>query len=247
MSIGEALLKEREQKKISLDFVSAKTNISLKALESLEREEIHDIPGEFYFVNYIKNYLQAIGSDADAFLKEHKQAIKELYAKTHPDAEPYCSKLRYSRFKKRNIYFSLFLTAVVFIAAFYLLYTQKEYVFSGWDSGNQYVILPQMGLDFTSLPSHDNTSPDYSPVRVAVQFHESCWAKVLKGGENITEATYKKGDRLNISGYNIDVSFGNPSGIRLYVNGKEVTYLRKLVNSERLNITPGTIKRILAK
>ncbi|MCP4154473.1 MAG: hypothetical protein GY757_42505, partial [bacterium] len=63
----------------------------------------------------------------------------------------------------------------------------------------------------------------------------------------IAEQVFGNGAKFTTNGYEIAVTLGNPSGLRLSFNGKEVTYLRKLVTSEKIIINPITLKTIMEK
>ena len=105
-SLGKTLADERKKKDIPLEKISKSTNISLKSLKALENEEFHKIPGEFYLKNYIKSYLKAIDCDEKVFFKTHKEAFRSVQPAAKEKRTTYYSKVRYSRFKKKNVYFS---------------------------------------------------------------------------------------------------------------------------------------------
>jgi cytoskeletal protein RodZ len=102
--LGQALASERKKNKITLEEISQTTNISLKSLKALENEEFHRIPGEFYLRSYIKSYLKAIGCDEKAFFKAYNDALQAVRQGGKEKKTSYYSKLRYSRFKKKNVF-----------------------------------------------------------------------------------------------------------------------------------------------
>lgn len=245
--LGEALRTEREKKSIPLDTIADKTNISLKSLIALENEEIKQIPGAFYFRNYIKAYLGAIGTEPDEFFETHKDVIDAAYEKAFGDSDEYCSKLKYSRFKKKNFFLSFLLTGIVFILVFYIIYSHRDNIFRGWDHSPVHVPIPESTLDWTALEAHRDYSRDFSPLHVSIEFSDRCWTQVLRSGEKLIERTYEKGENLSVNGYELTVVLANPGVVRFLINGKEVSYLRKSVNPEKLVITPAAIDGILKK
>lgn len=248
LGLGEALKHEREKRNIPLDHISTKTNININALTALENEDIDGIPGPFYLKNYIKNYLHAMDADAEAFIETHKEKINAAFDETAGSSEVYCTKLKYSRFKrKKNVFVSLILTVIVFVLVFYLIYTNKDDIFGGWNSNNREIFVPQTGIDFTAPIFKENFSSDFSPLNISIEFTDSCWIQVIRGREKTVEKTFKKGDRLKLEGYELTIYMANPAALRFTLNGKEVTYLQKKSGPEKLIITPAGIEEILKK
>ena len=249
LRIGEALKAEREKRDVSLETISSKTNLSISALIALENDNIERIPGPFYLKNYIRTYLNAIGANADDFLKIFEEKIELMFRESEDsDSQPYYTKLRYTRFKNRkNVYVSLFLTTLVFIIVFYLIYTNKDDIFGGWNSKTGGISLPEVGLDFTAINSQEDRSRDYSPLNVSIEFLDQCWIQVLRGREKLVGQIFKKGDKFTAEGYELTVYMGNPAALRLTLNGKEVSYLQKLSEPEKLILKPATIKEIFEK
>jgi cytoskeletal protein RodZ len=245
--LGEALRHEREKKNISLHYIATKTNISLNSLTALENEEIEQIPGAFYFKNYIKTYLRAIDVDVNEFLHIHKEKIDSYYKKTDRTAESYCARLRYSRFKKKNVFFIFFVTAIVFVFAFYLIYIHREDIFKGWNLTSGKISVPEIGIDLNALDFHKNFSIDYSPLNVSIEFFDQCWTQVYRGKKKIIEHLYKKGNKLSVKGYELTIYVGNPTGLRFFLNGNEVTYLRQLSKPEKIVLTAANIDGIVEK
>jgi len=245
--LGDALRNEREKRNISLDHIAIKTNISLNTLTALENEDIEHIPGAFYFKNYLKTYLRAIDADVNHFIRTHKEKIDAISEKTYKMPGSYCSKLRYSRFKKRNIFFSFFIPTVVFILVFYLIYIHREDILGDLNVSSRKISIPETGIHLNAFDSHKKFSIDYSPLHVSIEFFDQCWTQVYRGREKIIEHVYEKGSKLSVKGYELIVYVGNPSKLRFLLNGKEVTYLRKLSKPEKIVIIPANIDRIFNK
>jgi len=246
--LGEALKHEREKRDIPLDRISTKTNISINALSDLENEVIDRIPGPFYLKNYIRNYLHAMDVDAEEFIEIHKEKINAAFEKVDQTTDVYCTKLKYTRFKKKkNVFVSLSLTMVFFIVIFYLMYTKKNDIFGGWNSNAVEVSIPQSGIDFSGPNFREHFCRDFSPLNVSIDFVDSCWTQAYRGKEKIIGKTFKKGERLTLEGYELTLYMANPAALRFTINGKEVTYLQKKSGPETLVITPAGIEEILKK
>ncbi|MDR2731487.1 MAG: helix-turn-helix domain-containing protein [Treponema sp.] len=74
-SLGDKLRTAREEKGLGFDQVSRDTNISIRFLESLEKENFSDFPGEPYLVGFLKNYSNYLELDVQKMLSLYR-AIK---------------------------------------------------------------------------------------------------------------------------------------------------------------------------
>jgi cytoskeletal protein RodZ len=253
-TIGKALVSERKEKNITLEEISKKTNISIKSLECLENDEFENIPGKFYIKNYIKSYLNAIDGDEKAFWEKFQNSIDTVVSGIPEKSTPYYSKLRYSRFKKKSLLFSLLALIIVITMALSLLFVSKGNIFKdigefiGQTKKSPATTSTDL-LKFTAhaVPGKPEVSLDAPAVKVDAQFNQKCWVQVYRGNQKIIEQVFQKNDHAQWKGYDLRVTLGNPSAVKLLVNGQEVTYLNNMARSERLVLTPATIKGIIEK
>lgn len=248
ISLGEALLNERKQRSITLEAISQKTNISVKALQAVENDQFKQLPGKFYLKNYIKSYLNAIGCDEKTFCDTHSQAINAALADAREKTKSYYSKLRYSRFKKKNI-LNLLLIAAFVIVALTLLYVYKDAIFAGRYAKLRPGDITDNEPGLFSFPPTDSNvfSLDYWPIQVDIEFLDDCWMQVHRGSQKVIEQVFKRGEKTKLKGYELHFTIGNPSAVKFYLNNREITYLNSLSRSERLSIHPANIKQILER
>lgn len=64
-SLGNKLKTCREEKGLSLDFISREINISSRYLEALEKEDFSGFPGEPYVLGFLRNYADYLGLNPD--------------------------------------------------------------------------------------------------------------------------------------------------------------------------------------
>jgi cytoskeletal protein RodZ len=255
ISLGEALVNERKQKNVSLEEISQQTNIGVKSLQALENNRFNLLPGEFYLKNYIKSYLKAIGCDEKTFRETHGEAINDALSGAPPEKTgTYYSRLRYTRFKKKNVLFILFLLAVVVILIFVFLFIYKGKIPGGRRIHNAKVKPVDLSVSnpdlFPLLTAESELgafSLDYWPVQVDIEFLDNCWLQVHRGSQKILEKVFKKGEKIKLKGYELHFAIGNPSAVKFYLNNHEVTYLKNLSRSERLSLHPSNIGSILEK
>jgi cytoskeletal protein RodZ len=71
-SLGNKLKAARTAKELAYDFISRETNISMKYLEALEREDFSGFPGEPYAIGFLKNYGEYLGLDSDELMSLYR-------------------------------------------------------------------------------------------------------------------------------------------------------------------------------
>ena len=250
-TLAEALVNERKKKEITLEEISRKTNIKLNALEALERGDFERLPGKFYFKNYIKSYLKAIESDEAEFLQAYGETVNVIAFEEKDKPKVAYPKLKYSRFKKRGLLFTILIILIIIIVAYvaFHFYSGEKGFFSSFNLANlsekkdKKWLIPATSIHVPSLK--DKISQDQWPVRVNLEFEQNCWTQVYKGKEKIIEKVFTAGEKKVLAGYQIQIIVGNPAGVRMHINDREVTYLKKLARSEKMMINPSSVQDIL--
>jgi cytoskeletal protein RodZ len=91
-SLGNKLRETREAKGLTYEYISRDTNISLRYLEALEKEDYSPFPGEPYVLGFIKNYGEYLGLNPDELLslyrsiklREQPVPVEQLLRKSSP-------------------------------------------------------------------------------------------------------------------------------------------------------------------
>ena len=83
-SFGRQLRTLREQRRVTLERISAKTKVSVALLRSLESGGCEGWPGGIYSRGYVRSYAEAIGVDPEQVVA----AFVECYPAFAPDAVP---------------------------------------------------------------------------------------------------------------------------------------------------------------
>ena len=66
MTVGERLREARERQKVSLHAIAAKTNISVRFLDAIEKNQFEKLPGGIFTRGFIRSYAAQVGLDPDA-------------------------------------------------------------------------------------------------------------------------------------------------------------------------------------
>src|SRR5579862_9468028 len=75
-AFGENLRREREMRGVSLEEISAATKISMRFLESIEREDFSKLPGGIFSRSFIRSYARYLGLDEDRMVADFQLAAQ---------------------------------------------------------------------------------------------------------------------------------------------------------------------------
>lgn len=82
MTVGERLREARERQKVSLHAIAEKTNISVRFLDAIEKNQFDKLPGGIFTRGFIRSYAMQVGLDPDAavtqFLSDEPGAREEI-------------------------------------------------------------------------------------------------------------------------------------------------------------------------
>lgn len=65
MTVGERLREARERQKVSLHAIAEKTNISVRFLDAIEKNQFDKLPGGIFTRGFIRSYAAQVGLDPD--------------------------------------------------------------------------------------------------------------------------------------------------------------------------------------
>jgi cytoskeletal protein RodZ len=85
--VGDQLRRAREAKGLSLADVGAVTRISVRALEAIEGERFHLLPGGVFSRSYVQDYARAVGLDGRACLRACRGAFEATETSAPPAGE----------------------------------------------------------------------------------------------------------------------------------------------------------------
>ena len=234
--IGKILKSERERKALTIDDIAKKTHNNERILAALETGDFQEIPGKFYIINFLRGYLKAIGLDEKEFFHTHKSIISQITSGSENDPRQYYSKLRYSRFKRRNLILIILVLLIVTALIYFLFISRSSAISQLIYPAKTRQPIPATAMALDLQPRH--WSPDIIPVRVDVSFESDCWVQIFRGSRKISEQVFKAGDRHQVKGYDLILLIGNPSAVNLWVNKKSITKFKRQTRPLRLVLNP---------
>lgn len=238
-SVGEYLKSRREYLQIEEDYTFQKTGLNPRIVKALENDDFLFFKGYFYYINFLKDYIKTVGENEEKFLNEFKDEL-EIIKKENFSSGIYFPGVRYSKFKKGNTFFKILLF-IIFLAFILFIYLA---------SGHFKNIPGLTGVKSEPVPPTylnsviDNyRCDDYPPLKVEINFTGDCWIRVRRGNEKIIERLFLKGERFMISGYSIKIDSGNPSAMKLNVNGEKYMEFEGSSGFKRIELNPEIIYR----
>ena len=74
---GELLRREREQRGITLDWISASTKVAVRNLQALEAERFDQLPGGILSKGIVRGYVRCLGLDENEWIRRYLDAYHE--------------------------------------------------------------------------------------------------------------------------------------------------------------------------
>ena len=74
---GELLRREREQRGITLDWISASTKVTVRSLLALEAERFDQLPGGILSKGIVRGYVRCLGLDENEWTRRYLEAYEE--------------------------------------------------------------------------------------------------------------------------------------------------------------------------
>ena len=233
-SFGESLRSARESREISLEEVSRATRISVRLLESIERERFDQLPGGVFRTSFVRQYAQAVGLDEAQTVAEFKRLSppQESNLEEHFGIEPSKSRIEipFDLAKIAEDATELYrrhrpLVAVVLSACLALLLGTTVYwawpTESGGDSAST-AARPSAGepsLASTAPLPGDATRDE--GIQVELSILEKVWVRATADGKRVWERTLRRGDQRSIeAAQSIRLLVGNAGGLTVELNGR---------------------------
>ncbi|HEV8452673.1 MAG TPA: RodZ domain-containing protein [Gaiellales bacterium] len=240
-TLGQILRQERELRDIPLDRIEQATRIRSAQLRAIEDDRLEALPAEAYARGFVRTYAEYLGLNGDDVVA----IFNEQWNRSVYRAEPALPQAPVSVARSSSAgVFSLW----VGLACLLLVGSAVLYLLGG--SGGSHSTLPPPTTQAPATPpaTSPTTSARQSPppaqpagVRMTVTAAQgSCWLEARRGSQNgalLTERTLAPGQAVHLHGRRVWLRLGDPSSVRLRVNGRTLgtTYPAQPIN---LLVTP---------
>lgn len=240
-TLGQMLRQERELRDIPLDRIEEATRIRAAQLRAIEDDRLDALPAEAYARGFVRTYAEYLGLNGDDVVA----IFNEQWNRSAHRAEPAPPQTPVSVARRSSTgLFSLW----VALACLLLAGSAVLYLMGG--SGGRHAAQPPPTTHApTTQPvtSPDTTATQTPPpaqpaaVRMTVTAAQgSCWLEARRGsasGALLAERTLAPGQAVHLHGRRVWLRLGDPTSVRLRVNGRtlETAYPAQPIN---LLVTP---------
>ena len=245
MSIGDALAQARSQAGLTITQVSQRTCIRETIIRGIERGDFSACGGDFYARGHIRSIARAVGTEPEELIHEYDathgapQAIRA--ADVFEPATPI--KLR----ERRSPNWSVAMIVVIVLVLGYGVYRAVTAVASPHQVAAGATSKPRSPATPTARSSSAPTAaPTPTPVshNVVIQLTaiEDCWVEFTSsGGQYLSQAYIVAGSTKTWTfRHAVTMQIGNPGGIELTVNGKNLGRPGSPGQPVTLSFGPGT-------
>ncbi len=251
-TLGQELKQQREARGKSLEEISRVTNIAIRFLHAIERDDYRELPGELYNRSFIRQFSRAIGYDEDRALQLYERQSGSPRIPTDEEVS------RTPEFlpppKTGNaLLLTLTLSVVVIVVA------GTSYAFPGWWKFLSYPLLSSQKASSPPAPSAEpppvaTTTPTSPPAPalpppadelvLELRATGKCWTRIQVDGGRQEEFILLPDDvRLYRAKEKIVLSLGARQAVSVTVNGRPLELpSRDGITVRRAVITPSTIE-----
>ena len=238
MSVGDALAQARSQAGLTIADVSQQTCIRETIIRGIERGDFSACGGDFYARGHIRSIARVVGLDPDELVREYDAIHGAPSAITAAEAFEPSTPIRLKERRSANwsVVMVLVLAAVLGYGVFRLV-----------DHGTS---APPVAAGGTHPSSSKSPAASPSPTHSAVHHHrltirltavQDCWVQFAKpNGHVLLQAYVLSGNtRTWRFRHAVSMQIGNPGGIVLTVNGKDLGRPGTYGQPITLNFGPG--------
>ena len=234
-TLGQLLRQERELRDIPLDRIEQATRIRTAQLRAIEDDRLEALPAEAYARGFVRTYAEYLGLNGDDVVAIFNEQWNRSAHRAEPP--PPQTPVSVARSSSAGL-FSLW----VGLACLLLAGSAVLYVMGG--SGGGHAAPPPTTHPPATQPVTNPTTSSTQPpppvqpagVRMTVTAAQgSCWLEARRGsasGALLAERTLAPGQAVHLHGPRVWLRLGDPSSVRLQVNGRtlETAYPAQPIN-----------------
>lgn len=230
MSIGDALAEARSRAGLTITQVSQRTCIRETIIRGIERGDFSACGGDFYARGHIRSIARAVGADPDELIRDYDAAHGAPQAIRAADVfEPATPiKLR----ERRSPSWTVAMVLVVAVAVGFGVYRavagggHQAAVRTSAQSRGTPVHRPPHPAVAASPSASASVSPAAGQHQVVIKLTaiQDCWVGFTKTDGTYLKQAYIPGGSAKTWTFHhaVDMQIGNPGGILLNVNGKDL-------------------------
>ena len=243
MSVGDALAQARSQAGLTIAQVSQRTCIRETIVRGIERDDFSACGGDFYARGHIRSIARVVGLDPDALIHEydatHGVQQEITAAEVFEPSTPI--KLR----ERRRANWSVLMVLVLALVLGYGVYRLVDHGSSPPRplAAAHTPTHPSHSASAKATPKSSSAAAPSTRHRLVIRLTASadCWIEFSKPGGHQLFQTYVLAGHSKTWRFKhaVSMQIGNPGGILLTVNGKDLGHPGAVGQPVTLNFGPG--------
>ncbi len=238
MSVGDALAQARSQAGLTIAQVSQQTCIRETIIRGIERGDFSACGGDFYARGHIRSIARVVGLDPEALVREYDAIHGAPHAITAADVFEPSTPIKLK--ERRSANWSVVLVVVLAVVLGYGVFRLVDHGSSSRPlaaAGTH----PKASKSPASTPSPTPAAVHPRRLTIRLTATQDCWVQFTKPhGQFLFQVYVLSGStRTWHFRHAVSMQIGNPGGIVLTVNGKDLGHPGSYGQPGTLNFGPG--------
>ena len=249
--VGAGLRRRREESRISLRQIAARTKISHSALEAIERDDIKRLPGGIFTRAFVRAYAEELDLDPERTLAEF---LAQFPGAGDPDASIGDRQPERSSVLRMAAHAAAVLLPLAALILWAVL-------------GMRSRDAQQLLTETASLPAADATAaaavhpvsdvaraPEVVPavhvdgkMRIVLTMKSDCWVSAIADSRPVVERMLRAGESVELTAtQSIVLKAGNAAAVTMQINGETGRSLGRAGQAITTRIDPSNVRDYLA-
>jgi cytoskeletal protein RodZ len=224
VSVGDALAQARSQAGLTITQVSQRTCIRETIIRGIERDDFSACGGDFYARGHIRSIARVVGLDPEKVIREYDAVHGAPHTITAADVFEPSTPIRLK--DRRSANWSVVMVVVLALVLGYGAYRLVDHGHRSPPVASSHGKHHVVSKSHSSPPSATPTAAASPSHRLVIQLTatEDCWVEFTKpDGQYLFQTDVLSGSsRTWRFRHAVTMQIGNPGGILLTVNGKDV-------------------------
>jgi cytoskeletal protein RodZ len=236
---------------MDLEYVAAVTRISPRMLKAIEMDDFEQLPGRVFAKNFVRQYAQVLGLDADALVAQfdREQSLEKTVEST-PKSGEYSGGFSLNLPALADVFGNTTLTSFFTFLVTIGVCALGVWTFDHWGTVRAHVLPnPQAAAPAKALVPRAPTAravaavePAKQPatgVHVLLAASDLCWTRITADGKVLFTGLLNAGDSREVNAASVvDVRTGDAGALTVKLNGNDVPPLGPKGQPRTVILTP---------
>jgi cytoskeletal protein RodZ len=239
VSVGDALAQARSQAGLTIAQVSQQTCIRETIIRGIERGDFSACGGDFYARGHIRSIARVVGLDPEELVREYDAIHGAPHAITAADVFEPSTPIRLK--ERRSANWSVVMVIVLALVLGYGVYRLVDHGTSPRPAAAAGGAHAKASKSPASSPSPNPSAVHHRRLTIRLTATQDCWVQFTKPhGQFLFQVYVLSGStRTWRFRHAVSMQIGNPGGIVLTVNGKDLGHPGTYGQPVTLNFGPG--------